>query len=288
MKRILTALFILALAALACNLPLPKTAPTPTDLPPAETSFPPTQPPISDTPIPGFSGQSVVYDRLSLVLPANLASAGQGQSFPRAEGDNIAPWEITPGHSVLTLNGYALNNTFHTPRIYVFPAREYAAMFDGARASINTLQSLLAAPNAPLSVDNLPFIPFFNAGAQFVAQIQRINFQNGAGVRFLTQYGQDVGPITNQGMFYQFQGLTSNGNFYVIAVLPVNHPSLPAEYDALTPSGGISFPDYNDPNADFMGYYEQVGALLDKASANEFSPSLDSFDLLIQSITIAP
>jgi len=297
MKHILTALFILALATLACNLPLSTPVPAPTASPPTETvrlsdhsdaPLPPTQSPVLDTPAPEFPGQPVTYDRLSLVLPAKLASGGTGQSFPRAEGENIGPWEITPGHIAVTFIGYTLPDTFHTARIYVFPAEEYAALFEGAEGSINRLRSIFAAPNAPVAAENLPFIPFFNAGAQFSAQIQRIEFQNGAGVRFLTQYGQDVSPINNRSMFYQFQGLTSDGNSYVIAILPVNHPALPADYDSPTPPGGIPFPDTSDPNADFMGYYEQVGQLLDTSTESTFTPNLETLDLLIQSIQVTP
>lgn len=286
MKHILTTLLMLVFSALACNLPL--FPPTPAFPPVTETSLPPTKISVPNTPASGFSGQTITYDHLSLSLPTHLATRGIGQSFPRAEGENVAPWEITPGHIVLTLDDYTLKNTFHAPRIYVFPAQEYAALFEGAQESLNRLQNILAAPNAPVTPETLPFIPFFNAGAQFSAQIQRIAFQNGAGVRFLTQYGQDVGPINNQAMFYQFQGLTDDGKFYLIAILPANHPTLPPDYTSMTPPGGIPFPDYNDPNADFMGYYEQITKLIDASAANAFIPSIETLDLLIQSIQIAP
>ncbi len=286
MKHILSPLLILVFSALACNLPLlPPTTAYPTV---TEPSLPPTKISVPNTPASGFSGQTVTYDHISLSLPIHLATSGIGQSFPRAEGENIAPWEITPGHIVLTLNDYTLKNTFHAPRIYVFPAQEYAALFEGAQESLNRLQNILAAPNAPVTPETLPFIPFFNAGAQFSAQIRRIAFQNGAGVRFLTQYGQDISPINNQAMFYQFQGLTNDGKFYVITILPANHPTLPADYTSMAPPGGIPFPDYNDPNADFMGYYEQIAQIIDASAGNAFIPSLETLDMLIQSIQITP
>ncbi|MEO8354588.1 MAG: hypothetical protein ABI621_01610 [Chloroflexota bacterium] len=41
--------------------------------------------------------------------------------------------------------------------------------------------------------------------------MQVINFQNGRGIRFLTQYAQYPAPINNHELFYHFQGLTNDG-----------------------------------------------------------------------------
>ncbi len=290
MKRFTLTLFILTLAALACNLPF-TTAPAPTaarlELSPTPSPRP-SETPDTATAAPQLAGTPVTFERLSLVIPAGVASGGTGELFARADGDAIAPWEVTPGHLELTLNGYALQNTFHTPRLFVYPAPEYAALQNGAASSVQRLQAILASPQAPITADNLPFVPFFNAGAQVVAKTQRLAFQNGAGVRFITQYGQDVGPITNLGLFYHFQGLTSDGKYYLIAILPVNLPTLQADYEAPLPPGGLPFPDYSDPNADFAGYYTQMADLLESTLPGALTPHLENLDLLVQSIQITP
>ena len=47
------------------------------------------------------------------------------------------------------------------------------------------------------------------------------------GVRFITRYAQDVSPVTNQSVFFTFQGLTSDGQHYVSLFWPVDTSSLP-------------------------------------------------------------
>jgi hypothetical protein len=59
------------------------------------------------------------------------------------------------------------------------------------------------------------------------ARIAYMNFQNGTGVRFLTDFRGDASPITDGSVFYTFQGLTADGRYYVSVRLPVSHPSLP-------------------------------------------------------------
>lgn len=44
---------------------------------------------------------------------------------------------------------------------------------------------------------------------------------DGGGIRYLTQFGQAAGLITNPELFYTFQGLTDDGAYYVAAVFPV-------------------------------------------------------------------
>jgi hypothetical protein len=148
---------------------------------------------------------------------------------------------------------------------------------------------MLANPAQLFTDNNMPSIPFFNAGAVFVAQGNLIEFQNGSGVRMLTQYAQSFAKVNNQELFYHFQGLTTDRQFYLITVLPVSTPTLPANSSdsALPPAGGIPFPDYSDPNADFMGYYEAVKQDLNRLSMDAFSPSISMLDALVASIQVS-
>jgi len=233
-----------------------------------------------------FTGTPVKFNQVSLTIPPGLAVGASGVQFAPASGDDIPYWEITPGHSELTLSGYALSDKFHEPRIYIYPAREYAALMPGAAENILFLQTILANPNAPLRSDKNLFIPFFNAGAVFTAQPQVIQFQNGAGVRMLTQYAQSYATANNHELFYHFQGLTNDGQTYIIAILPESAPFLAANSQATTPPDGIPFPGYEDPNADFEAYYRQVIDRLNSTPAEAFAPSLSALDALIKSLRI--
>jgi hypothetical protein len=109
-------------------------------------------------------------------------------------------------------------------------------------------------------------------------------------VRFLTKYAQYAGPVNNHELFYQFQGVTRDGAYYIIAILPITAPVLAETGDsaAAPPSGGIACPDITDPNADWEGYYTAITDLLNSTSPDAFTPTINQLDLLITSLEITP
>jgi hypothetical protein len=307
-KKTLLFLSIFILAALACNLPLAAATPTSLDpaptkplVPASETAF---QIPASATPVPAteapgetpsvaqpsFEGAAASYGPLSLTLPPGVASGVTGSQFPRAEGEGIGPWGVTPGHRQIELDGYLLQGRFHQPRIFVYPAQGYAEMLPGAFESIHRLDNILYGPPAPISDEQLPTVPFFNAAQVFASNVRVMSFQGGGGVRFLTEYAQYFAPVNNHDLFYHFQGVTRDGEYYIIAILPITAPALAETSDpgAVVPAGGVALPDINDPNADWAGYYAAVTELLNATSPQAFTPTIDQLDGLIQSIRINP
>jgi hypothetical protein len=237
------------------------------------------------TPVDGLEG---AVDPLHIVVPSGLASGMRGMEFPRTDGQDLPYFELTPGHVVLKLEGYMLQNKFHEPQIYVYPALPYAELVPPAFESMHRLNNIFYDPNAPISADQLPIVPFFNAAQAFASNMQIISFQNGRGVRFLTEYAQYAAPVNNQELFYHFQGLTNDGAYYVIAILPITMPALVETGDAAAPlpSGGIPYPDISDPNANFPGYYAAVTDLLNNTTSEIFTPNLMQLDQLIQSMSI--
>jgi hypothetical protein len=112
-----------------------------------------------------------------------------------------------------------------------------------------------------------------------------IPFQNGKGIRTLTQYAQYFAPVNNNELFYQFEGLTDDNKYYVIAVLPVTAPILPENEnpEASVPEGGVTIPtDIGLNNI----YYISVTEKLNSIAPDEYSPSLNTLDALIQSILV--
>lgn len=249
-------------------------APPPTGVPPTE-SLPPTQP----------TGNQISFGNISFILPPEVAGSALAGTIPEVTGEDPG-WGLAPEHIKFELEGYALYNTFHSPQILVYPAPEYAATNEGAARSIASLQAILNGSSAPIA-GNLPSIAYFNAGQLFAAGIKVINFKNGAGVRFLTEYGQYYATANNIDLFYQFQGLTSDGKYYIIAILPVSHPLLAGDEKPETtpPPGGIPFPGYDSESA-LNTYYTDVVNLLNNATPESFQPALVDFDVLIQSIEI--
>ncbi len=291
-----TVMLLLAACSTASLVPAAPIVPTSTALPPTEIPASVTPIPMAVTPNatptalpPSSNGAAVSFGPLNLVLPPGLASGISGNQVPRSEGQDLPYWEVTPGHTVLKLEGYPLQGKFHQPQIYVYPAQAYAEMVPGAFESIHRLDNILYGPDAPISVEQLPAVPFFNAQQAFASNVQKISFQNGGGVRFLTEYAQYPASVNNQDLFYHFQGVTRDGAYYVIAVLPISNPALAETSDAgaALPTGGIPYPDLAAPKPDMPGYYSAVTHLLNAQSSQAFAPTISQLDSLIQSMRIA-
>ena len=183
--------------------------------------------------------------------------------------------DVIPEHMQYLFEGYVLADTFHKPRIYVYSVREFGAGSEVGAGVIAALEQFLAEkPEAPMSI---PFLPIWNAAQMMRTQVERVSFQNGTGVRFLTQYGQAAWPINNQDLFYTFQGITDDGETYVAAIFPVSHPTLP----------DVAPEDLDDAfYENFRSYVRDTEQELNARKASTFVPDLSLVDGVIQSIEV--
>lgn len=189
-----------------------------------------------------------------------------------AEGEEMPWWALTPAYTQFTLNDYAVEGAFHTPRVYAYPVEAYKAMNSEAAARIEQLEQLLVEQPAVVAGD-MPFLPLFNAAQMIRAQVEYLSFEGGSGVRYLTQYGQDLAPVNNMFVFYTFQGLTDDGQTYIAAVLPVTHPDLPDD-----PSGGAM-------TEEMATYFAEAEQQLNAAPDDTFTPSLAALDAAMRSLS---
>ncbi|HAE58683.1 MAG TPA: hypothetical protein DCG54_04025 [Anaerolineae bacterium] len=292
MKRI-SIILVLLLATLACNFGVPAPVITATETPPPSVSPVDTLPPADEpTEAPTVvSGLARTCENVSMIIPQGLAAEIECQLLPPLSGDEVAPWEATPGHVEIGLSGYAQADKFHRPRLYIFPVVDLAAVQPGSAENIKRVQTILANPGGQFSKKDLPGVHLFNAGAVFASNIEVLNFQNGAGVRTLTVFGQYYAPANNHDLFYHFQGLTDNGQYYIIAILPTTHPGLQADSNegSLPPAGEFpAYPGFSAAEADMENYYRTTADLLGVAAPETFAPSLADLDALIASIIVTP
>jgi hypothetical protein len=239
---------------------------------------------------PPASGIPVSATPIRLVIPDGLATSSTAETIDIVTDQTGAPWDVAPAHLQLTFQGYTLQSSYHVPQIFVYPGQQYAGLNPAAAESLKRLQTVLSNPSGSYGKDTLPRAPFLNAAQVFAAQQKLIHFNGGSGVRFITQYGQDVSPINNSGLFYHFEGLTDDGQYYIVAVLPVNLPFLPADNNPQSsiPSGGVPFPAPSNSPQSYEDYFKQVTQKIDASPGGKFSPSLDTLDALIQSIATGP
>ena len=178
-------------------------------------------------------------------------------------------------------------------QIRVFPTAEFPGFGDdspeGFVNQLSALTALLETGVDPARCDAsivgepaLPFLPWINMKQTFCAQPQIMEFQSGRGVRYISYYSQGPNPVIEQEVFYTFQGLTDDENFYVAAFFPVRTGVFPTEPPACSQ---CSDPNY-DPFTEWTALLnEQLGAL-NALPADAFTPSLHVLDELIQSVSI--
>jgi len=249
--------------------------------PPAATPLPPT------VLLPAqASGIPISFQNVSLVIPTGLANGAAGEQVAEVNANNGAPWEVAPAHVKLTFKGYPLQGTMWEASLHFYPAQQFSAMDDGAAQISTSLKSVIGNPSS--LPGHLPFLPLINAQQDFYAQAKVLQFKNGTGIRYITQFDQAPLPVNNQEMFYTFQGLTSDGNTYLSLTLPISSPVLPANNNpnSPVPTGGIAF-DQNDLSK-FPQYLSAVTGVLNSASPGSFSPSLSTMDELVNSIGVTP
>jgi hypothetical protein len=268
-SRISGAILALMLLLTGCNVPAnaPTQEPTEAANEPVATEAPnqaPVEEPTQGPPAASVDVSGVAQDFSSQVIDAVPASADR-------------PWrEVLPQYTVLTLGGYPTPDHLLKTQIFVYPV-DGLMINETAGGVVESLQSLLQSQGAG---ESMPYLPMYNAGQVMHTQVKYLDFKNGRGVRYLTQFDQAPLPINNYELHYTFQGLTSDGKYYVAAVLPVNSRVLPADASV----------DLNNPPTnfveDFSTYLSDTVTMLDGQPASAFTPDLNALDAMIMSIEV--
>lgn len=268
--RLISQLLIMLLAGslllLACSQ-----APSPTaTLNPLVTPIP--QATAEPTTIP-VSGEAL---ELSLDT-GRIATSFQGETVEaKSAGESTPYWEIMPEYTRVILQDYPISNHLMQPQIFIYPVEALKKVNESAEQNVVLLQSQLQLHE---DISALPFLPLLNARQLMHAHVKNLDFKNGQGLRYLTWYSQGVVPVNNYELIYTYQGLTGDGNFYVAAVLPVNHPSLPAD-------GTITSNEPPEFNSNYDAYLTNVVTNIDQQAANTFFPGIIQLDAMISSLEI--
>jgi len=265
-SQLLTALLAGSLLLSACSLaPSTTTLPNPTVTPRLMATVEPTAIPTSIGPL-----------HLSLDTSSRVNSFQTETVAAISDTENAPYWEILPEYTRVTLQGYPISNHLMQPQIFIYPVEELEKVNEGAVQIVALLQFLLQSPQ---EIATMPFLPLLNAQQVMHAHIQYLDFKNGQGLRYLTWFSQGIVPVNNYELIYTYQGLTSDGEYYVAAVLPINHPSLPAD-------GTVTGNEPPEFTSDYATYLINVVTNLNPQTANTFTPDLTQLDTLMSSLEI--
>ncbi len=229
----------------------------------------------TDTPEPTEPPLPLDCSGATFAFDASIAASVSFEIEPEQEGEPGLEFTIHPELALYTFQGYVLADTFHEPVIRIYPVAEYIALVPSIADTVADLEQMLI--DRPVESPNgIPFLPRWNAAQMIRAKLGYVDFQNGSGVRFLTQYGQAYWLVNNHDMFYTFQGLTSDGACYVSAILPVSNPALPNE----------GSPPPGETEAEIIAYYDTIVPQLNALDDATFLPQLGTLDAMIASLLV--
>lgn len=246
----------------------------PTETPPPPTSTAPLPPSETPDARPLFE-----FNGVRLRLEPGVTTQIIPEVVPAYTDLQGAPWDVAPEHTVLHLVGYPLYpEAMHKPRLIIYPIDEYLALRPELGTIVTELRQLLDQRPAEVPADKtLPFLPPFNAGQVFHTALRYVDFGNGRGLRYLTQYAQAIYPVTSKYLFYTYQGISNDGRFYVAAILPVAHPILPDESTYTIDDAFMN---------NFNNYLAGVARDLAAQPPESFSPSLSALDAMLATLSM--
>ena len=281
-------LIILLLAAMACNLPWQGTPEATeviieTDVVTEEPTEAVTEEPTeeqTETPYtcPANTNQAMAFS-VEFCYPSSLFSGfSQTMVAENPPSPDSPIWGVNPDMIEITFTGYAVDNLYHDPQVFIYPVDDLVALDPLYQDTVNNLISLLQAQ--PQYTDGIPHLPIYNAAQIMRAKISYFDFRNGSGVRYITQYGQGVGPISNDSAIYAFIGLTTDQQYIISATFPVQHPLFAP--DIMTePTEGYEVFAQN-----FETYLDNMEMDLDAESPDSFTPNLTPLDEMMASFMV--
>lgn len=266
------------------------------------------------------TNNSINYKGVSFTFDPSLAKEVKSETL--REVSDSKPCDIVPEHSAFTLVGYPRPRGMHEddPHIRVFEIGKFrdALHIAGVEMGKNTvppikedwgqdvdyrvkvLKKLVAErPSANrleasigryadtcYGVAQMPFLPEWEACQPFFAHVRYINFKNGKGIFFLTQWETETTQVTNEGLEYAFQGITNDGRYWIYAEFAVHAPVLPQGNEAEVSKWDEKNYLLSYKTKKFQNYLRPVVAELEALSADKFQPNLELFEGLIQSLEV--
>ena len=168
----------------------------------------------------------------------------------------------------------------------IFPVAPYLAMYeeagrDYAQNAVTGLQQILAERPAALD-DTLLTLPGFGDAQQGVrGSPTYIDFEGGSGVGFVAGYGQEIGPLLNDTLVYQFVGLNDDGTQYISFAFPL-------EANFLHDLDSVTEEEIAAAEADLESYLAGVTEQIANAADSDFTPDLAALNAAMQTIVIGP
>jgi hypothetical protein len=241
---------------------------------------------------------------IALAYDAALAASAETGSVPAVPlSDQVMFAEAHPEYAQIRFMGFKDSWVYDLPiysenrvaQVMVFRRADFPGYGDDSQQGfVNQSQALTRLLQSGVDADRcaeplmdyesaLPFLPWTNAKQALCAQPKVVEFAGGKGIRYLAYYAQDPSPALDSQIFYTFQGISADGQFYVSAFFPVQTGIFPTQPPACPQCGDPTY----DPFVEWAAVLKEQLSQLNAQAEDDFSPALLRLDELIKSITIS-
>ena len=171
------------------------------------------------------------------------------------------------------------------PIFYIIPKAAYLEMWDiagdpGVKNTLSLLEILLNEQPNPFPTEGLPVLPNEEVTGynDLTVQGRFWSFDRGFGVRFVGRFNQDSNPVTNEGLFYVFQGFSQDGNYFYSFFYPVSTDILANSVDEIPTDEMDRF------KQDAAAHLEERTQSLNGLAPADWEPSLETLNSLVSSL----
>lgn len=221
-----------------------------------------------------IEGEGIQFE-LPLEIAANATIGSEGVT-----GEQYGEYFTLPSKRMVEFEDYVIQDHTIPARIHIYPVEEYRKIMpEWTNGQMDALQALLDDTYPDLRVQNqLPFLPYANAGPVFHALEERISNQTHSGIRYLTQYTQSYAGIANGQVFYTYQGFSADGRYYISAWLPIDSSILEGKNEILNLNQFDQMPE------DYYKFRAKEVASFILQDGGVITPNLEALDALIRSL----
>ena len=223
---------------------------------------------------------SARYEHIILKLPVPQIDGITFETVEESVPDCFCPHDTFPEYVRIKLGGDHLNGiSILVYRLGDDLERFSASSEDGFTGEVERLLALMderpaledyVAASIESDLD-LPFLPLARLMQFFRAKPEYITTEHVRGIRYLAYYESYDEPLTDAKLRYTFQGISTDGRFYVAMRVPVT--------SGLLDSTG---------NVEELEAFTAVAQMLNDLDSDMYSPSLNLLDSLVDAIQFLP
>lgn len=211
------------------------------------------------------------------------------------------PDYVLPEHITFQFQNYPtkIKNQLFEPQIKIIEIEKVKSVFklntDYAKVFETNLEFLwekLQDSKYKAVSAKIPYLLWNDLTETFSTKPQRIEFKNGSGFFYLTQFANDVALINNEGLLAMFQGITSDKKYYVLITFPLNLTSLPNDFQTqrtkeyTLPTYFYSKNKLAVNNKNYQKYILNVTNQIEQKSKTSFTPNIEDLTNIVKSLKI--